>query len=215
MIYLGPSLEVEEATAILDADYRPPIKRGDIASLPIGTEVVGIVDGVLLTDAAVGHRELLSLLSRGVQIIGGGSMGALRAAELQDYGMIGVGRIFEEYASGRIDGDDEVVLAFDPFTGRPLSEPLINLRLNIEAAVERKLIPHEQGVRLIMELKRTYYPRRSYELLLSLGREVLGKEELEAISTFIKEEAFDYKREDAKNVIKAVKSTLLKMKKIN
>jgi len=53
--------------------------------LPDGVEVVGIVDGVILSDAAVGHREILSIVKEGIKVVGGGSMGALRAAELADF----------------------------------------------------------------------------------------------------------------------------------
>jgi hypothetical protein len=45
--------------------------------------------------AAVGHREIISALKAGVCVVGGSSMGALRASELDSYGMIGVGRIYE------------------------------------------------------------------------------------------------------------------------
>ncbi len=198
-------MEHEAAIELLDADYRPPVKRGDLAALPADIRTVGIIDGVLLTDAAVGHREILTLLRRGVKVLGGGSMGALRAAELSDMGMIGVGRIFKEYSSGRINGDDEVVLAYDPFSLRPLSEPLINLRLNIEAAAGRGIISAEASSRLIDALKRTYYPKRTFERLDKIARELLEKTEFEAFSFFLKNERMDHKRNDAILLIKAVK----------
>jgi hypothetical protein len=205
VIYVGPSLEHERAREILDADYRPPVKRGDLTALPPEVDTVGIIDGVLLTDSAVGHREILSLIDRGVKVYGGGSMGALRAAELSDLGMIGVGRIFHEYASGRVNGDDEVVLAYDPFSLRPLSEPLINLRLNIEAAAERGVIDDASADRLISALKRTYYPKRTYESLYQIAKEELKKGEFEAFADFLKNEGMDYKQNDAILVLKAVK----------
>ena len=171
-----------------------------------GSRTVGIIDGVLLNDAAVGHREILALMKRGATVIGGGSMGALRAAELKDLGMIGVGRIYEEYESGRVDGDDEVVLAFDPFTQRPLSEPLINIRLNIEAAVACGVMSEVAGARLIADLKRTFYPKRSYEQLRSIAHKLLEEEDYNRLSNFLEEHTVDYKGEDAILVLKAVKS---------
>jgi hypothetical protein len=191
----------------VDAELRPPVKRGDLVSLDPGVRTVGIIDGVLLTDAAVGHREILTLMERGVTVIGGGSMGALRAAELKDLGMIGVGRIFKEYSSGRVDGDDEVVLAYDPFSLHGLSEPLINLRLNLEAAATRGVISDSDATRLIAELKRTFYPKRSYELLLSTARKLLGEEDFNRLSMFLQDCAIDFKRKDAILVLKAVKAS--------
>ena len=205
MIFLGPSLPHEEARSIFEADYRPPVRRGDLGKLPEGTEVVGIVDGVLLSDAAVGHREILELMRHGTRVIGGGSMGALRAAELDSLGMIGVGRIYEEYSSGRVEGDDEVVLMYDPFTLVGLSEPLINLRLNIERAVERRVIKESEAKALIDRLKSIYYPQRTYEKMLAISAEVLQPQEHRNFEKFIFSESVDFKKNDAISVIKAVK----------
>jgi hypothetical protein len=191
---------------VVDADFRPPVKRGDLGALDPGVRTVGIIDGVLLTDAAVGHREILALIERGTTVIGGGSMGALRAAELRDLGMIGVGRIYEEYESGRVDGDDEVVLAFDPFTQRPLSEPLINIRLNLEAAVAHGVLSEVAVSRLIASLKVTFYPKRSYEQLRSTADILLEEEDYNRLSNFLEEHTVDYKGEDAILVLKAVKT---------
>ncbi len=190
----------------MDADYRPPVKRGDLMELPDEVSVVGIVDGVLLSDAAVGHREILQLMRRGTTVIGGGSMGALRAAELDSLGMTGVGRIYEEYSSGRIEGDDEVVLMFDPFTLSALSEPLINLRLNIERAVQVRVMTESDAMIIIDLLKSTFYPRRSYDLLLAISEKILPPATMQDFEKFLKSESVDYKRNDAISVIKAVKS---------
>lgn len=206
MIFLGPSLPHEEARRILDADYRPPVKRGDLLELPEGVGVVGIIDGVLLSDAAVGHREILQLMQRGTRVIGGGSMGALRAAELDNLGMIGVGRIYEEYSSGRIEGDDEVVLMFDPFTLAALSEPLVNLRLNVEEAVKDRVISESDAMIIIEQLKSTFYPKRSYEMLLAISRKVLQQTTMKKFESYIKSKNRNFKRIDAISVIKAVKS---------
>lgn len=206
MVFLGPSLDLYRAKEVVDADFRPPVKRGDLGTLYPGVRTVGIIDGVLLTDAAVGHREILALMEREVTVIGGGSMGALRAAELRDLGMIGVGRIYKEYESGRVDGDDEVVLAYDPFTQRPLSEPLINLRLNLEAAAARGVVSEADAARLIAELKRTFYPKRSYEQLRSTAGKLLEEEDFNRLSKFLEEHTVDYKEEDAFLVLKAVKT---------
>jgi hypothetical protein len=184
------------------------VKRGDLLELPEDVGVVGIVDGVLLSDAAVGHREILQLMRRGTKVIGGGSMGALRAAELDGLGMIGVGRIYEEYSSGRIEGDDEVVLMFDPFTLTALSEPLINLRLNIENAARARVIKESDARIIIDRLKSTFYPRRSFEKLLAISNEILASDEMRDFEIFLKSKSVDFKRNDAISVIRTVKSVV-------
>lgn len=186
------------------------MKRGDLTNLSPQVEVVGIVDGILLTEAAVGHREIMSLLDQDIKVFGGGSMGALRAAELSEMGMVGVGRIYEEYSFGRVDGDDEVVLAYDPFDQMPLSEPLINLRLNLQRAMEDGIIDLSDYHMLMNELKAEFYPRRSYELLFSVARNRLKKERASALEEYLRRNAIDFKREDAILLLKAVKAYLEK-----
>ncbi len=39
-------------------------------------------------------------MKKGVKVYGSSSMGALRASELDEFGMVGVGRIYECYRSG-------------------------------------------------------------------------------------------------------------------
>lgn len=171
--------------------------------------MVAIIDGVMLTDAAVGHREILNLLRSGVTVIGGGSMGALRAAELQDLGMIGIGRIFEEYASGRIEGDDEVVLLYDPHTLSALSEPLINLRLNLERAVEEKILHRGAALNILEELRTHYYPQRDLSQLLAIARISLETVDYERVEKFFKSSFEDFKKKDAFLVLEAVKKIVL------
>ena len=118
VVFTGPRLSVEKAKAILPgAEYRPPIVRGDLNSLPAGTKVVGIIDGVFFSESAIAHKEIIAVMKKGVQVYGSSSMGALRAAELAEFGMIGVGRVYECYRSGRIVKDDEVAVTFSPVTG--------------------------------------------------------------------------------------------------
>jgi hypothetical protein len=214
VVFLGPSLPHDEARKVLDADYRPPVKRGDLLTIGPEVRIVAIIDGVLMSDAAVGHREILTLMDSRITVIGGGSMGALRAAELTDLGMIGVGRIYEEYASHRVEGDDEVVLTYDPDSLSPLSEPLINLRLNLEEAVRRSIIDKGESQSILSSLRAAYFPERSYSLLLDISRRTLKTDKFEMLEKFILTQTEDFKRNDAIAVLRAVKQFLENQKKL-
>ena len=167
--------------------------------------MVGIIDGVMLTDAAVGHREILALLDKGVKVIGGGSMGALRAAELSDFGMLGIGTIYEEYASGRVEGDDEVVLSYDPFSLVPLSEPLINIRLNLRKARLERVISGTSESLLLSEMRKVFYPHRNFQLLIEMARKNLDAAEARKLIKFVEEGVEDFKKNDALFLLKGVK----------
>jgi len=73
-----------------ETEYRGPIKRGDaIKALKDSKKVLGIIYGVFHQDVAISPREILELMREGVIVVGGSSIGALRAAELSGLGMIG------------------------------------------------------------------------------------------------------------------------------
>ncbi|MFE6273952.1 TfuA-like protein [Streptomyces goshikiensis] len=116
---------------------RPPARRGSIAalvdSLPPGR--IALVDGRYDDVPAVGHREILDALAAGWQVTGLGSIGALRAAELDGFGMSGYGRVFAHLlATGA--PDDEVALLHGPAPDyRPITEALVDLRAFAEHLV--------------------------------------------------------------------------------
>jgi len=186
-VYLGPSLHPNDARAILDAEYLRPIRRGDLAKLPVETKVVGIVDGEFFQSLAVSPREILPLLERGVTVFGAASMGAMRAVEAEPNGMIGIGEIFRRYRDGTIDGDDEVALIYDSETYRNLSVPLVNIRNALELAVAEDVIGPETAIDIIIELKKLYFPLRSFERVVALAPHV---------KAFLHERKPDLKRDD-------------------
>jgi TfuA protein len=171
-IFLGPSLDLTTARSVLSATYLPPIKRGDLSALGKEFRTVGIVDGEFFQNLAVSPKEVLPLLDRGVKVYGSSSMGALRAVETYPFGMIGVGAIFEWYRDGVIDADDEVALTYEPITYRHSSEPLVNIRFALKAAVEEKLIAAFKADEIIHTLKKVYFPYRSYQLVCQLCPEL-------------------------------------------
>jgi TfuA protein len=208
VVFLGPSLPWAEAREVLDADFRPPVKRGDLPRLSKDVRYVGIIDGVFLGDSSVGHREILALLRSGVKVVGGSSMGALRAAELHELGMQGVGVVFNMYANHSIEGDDEVALVFNPETLEALSEPLVNIRVNLEEAVRRSLVSAKSRDNLLKEMADLYFPRRSIPVLLDYARSSLLSEEVGKLQGFLANGYVDVKKRDAIEVLWTLKEAL-------
>ena len=197
VVFLGPSLPLNEAESLLNADYLPPIKRGDLPEMDPKVKFVGIIDGVFMGEAAVGHREIIDRLRSGTTILGGSSMGALRAYELKDYGMKGVGEVFRLFDAGEIEGDDEVALAFNPETLEAISEPLVNMRVNLNHAAEKGVISALQRDSILRDLKAVYFPRRTMKILSEIARRSLGTEGYERLNVFFDSCYEDVKQEDA------------------
>ncbi len=75
--------------------FAPPAEAGDLyRAARAGARVIGLVDGVFEDRPTVWHKEILLALANGVRVLGAASLGALRAAECDAFGMEGVGAIF-------------------------------------------------------------------------------------------------------------------------
>jgi hypothetical protein len=200
VVFIGPSIDREAAAAELDAEYLPPVKRGDIAELlarPEPPEAIGIVDGKFLQSMCISPKEVLAAMDAGVALFGSSSMGALRAAECEPFGMVGVGKIFEAYASGRIDADDEVAVVYDEKALTALSEPMVNLRFAVAAGLEAEAFAPATGDRFLAIAKDLYFPQRNARTVLLLLRRELDAAEYERVAGYFAESAPDTKRDDA------------------
>lgn len=145
LVFLGPSLSVGDARAILpDADYTGPARAGDIwrAVYEDRRRRIVLIDGVFGSVPSVWHKEILFALDQGASVVGGGSMGALRAAECEAFGMVGVGQVFHGYRSGELLDDADVALVHLPSSGgyRALTVPLVTVRYGLADAAEQGLL---------------------------------------------------------------------------
>lgn len=205
IIFTGPSLHPDEARNILDADYRPPIKRGDIlTTLDDNPDIIGIIDGVFHQQPAVSHREILNALKKGVIVVGGASMGALRASELDDFGMIGIGYVYNQYKKGVIESDDDVAVTINPINLEQLSEPLVSMEYNFKRMVDKDIISKKEFSKLLEAAKSIYYPKRTYNRVFNNVN--IEKDKIDKINKFLNENGVNIKRQDAIDVINYIKN---------
>ncbi|MGH6886019.1 MAG: TfuA-like protein, partial [Geminicoccales bacterium] len=178
-LFIGPTLTVQETRAICpDAICLPPVRQGDVhrVAMSLRPEAMGIVDGYFTHVPSVWHKEILHAMTEGIPVYGAASMGALRAAELAQFGMVGIGRIFEAYRDGVLapydepfEDDDEVAVLHGPadlgYFG--LSEVLVNIRCTLARATEDRIIGPTTRDRLVRAGKALFYQERSYEAIMS------------------------------------------------
>ena len=107
-VYAGLSAQSSDVQSILPgARCAPPVQRGDIlADIEDGVNSILILDGLFHQALSVSPSEIMDALRRGIRVFGASSMGALRAAELEAYGMVGVGEIFEHIRNADAFRDD-------------------------------------------------------------------------------------------------------------
>jgi hypothetical protein len=206
IVFLGPSLEQTAAEKILSAEYHPPAKRGDLlAAVHDGATIIGLIDGVFHQESAVAHREILTAIKKGVRVVGASSMGALRAAEMDTLGMVGIGAIYQMYKSGELESDDEVALVFDPSSGLALSEPLINIRFTLKRAREEGIIDTAAHDALLTSARSVFYPQRTYRTIVSQAGDTVDFETRERFLLWVETGQCDQKRNDAVAVLEYIR----------
>lgn len=205
-VFLGPSLPIHEAKTILpEAVYLPPAAQGDILKAALHRpSFIGIIDGYFEHVPSVWHKEILWAMKQGIHVFGASSMGALRAAELAVFGMVGVGEIFEAYCSGQIEDDDEVAVAHAPAEEGfiALSTAMVDIRATLKKAQEQGIISPTTRAELERIAKNLFYPERAYPAILKLAA---SQPDLEALKSWLPQNQVHQKRADAVLLLQTLK----------
>jgi len=215
-VFLGPTIPPALARRHTDAVLLPPLRQGDLYRLArrVDVEVIGIVDGYFRDVPSVWHKEILWALSRGIAVIGAASMGALRAAELAEFGMSGVGVVFEALRRGRLDpypepfeDDDEVAVVHGPagVGYAAASEALVNLRVTLAHAADAGVICGGARDALVRMMKATPFPKRSWPAVIAAA-ETLGDGIATALEVWLRDGRVDQKRRDAEALLARIES---------
>ncbi len=213
VVFAGPSLSQDVCRTILPAaEYRPPVSQGDVTRAVLaGARAIGIIDGYFERVPAVWHKEILWAMSRGTHVFGAASMGALRAAELHQYGMVGIGEVFAAFRDGELEDDDEVTVAHGPAEIGFLatSVAMVDIRATLATALAGGVVTPAVHDALIGLAKQTYYPNRSYEVLLADAHAAgLPAADLDALENWLPTGRVERKAADARAMLDTVAAHL-------
>lgn len=212
VVFLGPTLPAGQAREVLDASYLPPAAQGDVLRAAHRRPLaIGIVDGYFQAVPTVWHKEILWAMCQGVHVLGAASMGALRAAELERYGMRGVGTVFDAYRSGEVEDDDEVAVVHGPAeAGYPtFSDAMVNIRATLERARAADIIRPATRAALERIAKDIPYRDRRYSEVVRRGRAAaVPAAELDAFAAWWPSGAVDQKRLDALAMLREMRDLL-------
>ena len=216
-IFTGPTLSPEIARQHLDAIYLPPVKLGDVYRISelYQPRIIGIIDGYFNQVPAVWHKEIQHAMSQGTTVFGASSMGALRAAEMDQLGMIGCGKIYQAYQSGVLppfidepfEDDDEVAVIHSPAELGYLaaSDAMVNIRFSLAKSVQHEVIDQVTCQQLISIAKKLFYPERNYASILEIAKNnSLPAAQLEALQGWLEQNSVDQKQLDAIELLKKI-----------
>lgn len=206
---MGPSLTDADRAAIdRDVfDVHPPIRRGELAeALQNGYRTIAIIDGEFYQSLAVSPKEILIALRDDAAIIGGASMGALRAAEMDTYGMQGAGKVYEWYRKGVVFRDDDVALLYgsaDTGSYQPITVPMVNVRWLIEELKRQDVMTGQLRRRISMAARSISWRQRTWPAICAkagIDASTAG------LDRWTRDPAHDRKRLDALEVLAVAES---------
>jgi len=217
-VFLGPSLPAADARALYpQCRFLPPVQHGSVyeAMQKWPLSAIGIIDGYFQHRPSVWHKEILWAIDQGVYVVGAASMGALRAAELAPFGMVGIGKVFKAFEQGAmppfigLNDDDEVAIVHGPaesgFIG--VSEAMVNVRHTLDAACLAEVIDLATADILTKVAKSLHFSDRKYAAILDQARnQGVSDDKLQHFAKWLPAGKIDQKREDAIELIKHMAS---------
>jgi hypothetical protein len=213
-VFTGPTLARGEARRALDAVYLPPAQQGDVYRVALRQpRAIGVIDGYFEGAPALRHKEILWTLDQGIHVFGSASMGALRATELAQFGMVGIGRIFADYRDGILADDDEVAVVHGQRGAgyAAATEALANVRYTLARAAAERVIEPNTCEALIQEGKNLFYKKRDldYRWLSSIGAErQFPQNDLNKLLDWLRGNRINQKRDDALAMLRALADLL-------
>ena len=205
IVFSGPTLKPSEVKAH-DASFEAPgpaacgsIYRAVVA----GFRRIALVDGYFDQRLPVWHKEVLFALESGCEVFGAASQGALRAAELDSFGMTGVGTIYQWFRDGVLEDDDEVAVLHElaETDYRVRSVAMVNFRATFSRLGERGLMSRAAIDSLLRISKGLHYSARSFpQLLANMKSHPELQSAVGTLSAYLGERfqnAVNLKREDA------------------
>lgn len=212
VVFAGPTITARDVAAIVDADCRPPAAQGDVYRAALQRpRVIGIIDGYFERQPSVWHKEILWAMNEGIHVFGSASMGALRAAELASFGMVGVGAIFEAYRDGVLEDDDEVAVAHGHEENgyRGGSDAMVNIRATLARAEETRVLDADSAAAVRRIAKDLFYAERTWPHVIERAREQgVAEHALDALRRWLPIGAVNQKRDDAVAMLQAMRAHL-------
>ncbi|HEX4172628.1 MAG TPA: YcaO-like family protein, partial [Acetobacteraceae bacterium] len=213
VIFAGPSLPPSARPDDPRLVWRPPARSGDVYRAALERPAaIGLIDGYFDAVPSVRHKEILWAIEQGIRVYGASSMGALRAAELAAFGMIGVGRVFTMYCDGTLADDDEVAVAHGPEdTGYlQMTEPMVNVRATMEAAMRAGVIGADLAGHITASAKALHHSVRTLPAILSRAAESGAvRQPLAVLHDRLRGARVDQKRLDAHRMVDEIRDMLV------
>ena len=212
------SLTKTEIKKILpNADVAGPIARRDLlGDIKKKYNVVIIIDGKFQQSYAVSPSEIMDAIRSGIRVYGSSSMGALRASEMENYGMIGCGKVFDHIKSQDFFRDDLLGQVFEGETNSAANSAYVDFYFNLETLVNKKQLKPDHFEKILKVFAQLHFAERTIPKLLK------NCENMFRTNPYLKDVIIragtkmgSQKKRDGLELLKKVKKDLSKINSLN
>lgn len=213
--YAGLSIRPDQIKKYFPkAAVAEPIKRHDLLrDVKSKYNVVVIIDGYFDQNLSVSCSEVIDALRVGIRVYGSSSMGAYRAAELSDFGMVGHGEVYNYIKSNKLFRDDYLAQVLIKNRHNEIT-PITQAFIDYHYELEKLKISERDKKWLHKTYKKLHYRERNYRNL-SHAIKKSRKRHLLSIAKKITSLKTGQKHKDAKSVLAFIRKDLNQIKKIN
>ena len=209
IVFGGPSLAPGTRERFPELSFRGPARQGDVyLALREAPRAIGIIDGFFDAVPSVWHKEVLWAMAQGVHILGASSIGALRAAELDSFGVEGIGSVYEAFRDGVLEDDDEVAVTHGPLElgHRPLTLAMVSIRATL-AAFPADQLEEAGSLELFRDAAKVLgYRERTVSRISARALELgVHEPDVAALSAYLTENFVDAKAEDAEMLLRVMR----------
>jgi hypothetical protein len=211
IVFVGPTLPPALRPAEALWEWRPPVRQGELYRAALARpDAIGVIDGYFEVVPTVWHKEILWAMAAGIHVFGAASIGALRAAELDAFGMRGVGRVYQDFRAGVLQDDDEVAVLHGPeeLGYPPVTEAMVNIRATLAAAAAQGVLAPDIAAGLTEIAKALFYQERTYDAVLQAAAGGFPAAALRNFAAWLPAGRLDQKRLDAEATLTAIRAHL-------
>lgn len=199
--FVGGSLPEVEYYFDENIVYTTPAEQGDMFMVILeGFKNIILIDGYFYFKFPCTTFEVMLVLENGINAFGSSSIGALRAVELEKYGMKGVGYVYEYLKKHEIKPYHVVAQTYNEHDA-PLTIPLINIIYFLDCALSKGVINKDEFDNCLSVAENIHFTLLSFEYFFKrlsskgVSAEVIPR--LESYFSYKGEEFFNIKRKDA------------------
>jgi YcaO-like protein with predicted kinase domain len=161
--FVGGSLTKPERIRNTSIVYTAPAEQGDmLAAVLAGFRNILILDGYFHTKFPCTTFEVMLALEQGLNVFGAASIGALRAVELDRFGMTGIGHVYDYLRRQKIKPYHVVAQTYRP-NDTALTPPPIEIIYLLESATADNLITAADAARCLALVETISFPSLSFD----------------------------------------------------